>query len=167
MTTTAITHISSPQSEEMITSFINSHPQGVLTTLNVSEKLQGSVINIFNLDNYQFAFMTRKDSRKYKNLQKNAHMSFVTFDPFSRTEAEIEGIAELVEDEAQTKEILDVISEAAKLGKWHISPYVSTDDDYALFIIYPKKIHMTTYWEKDSGMEAFHESLEFELSTGS
>lgn len=148
----------------MITSFINTHPQGVITTLNKSGKLQGSVINVFDLDNYHFAFMTRKDSRKYKNLRDNSTTTFVTFDPFSRSEVEIEGIAEVVNDETQTKEILDLISEAAKLGKWHVSPYVSTEDDYALFIIYPSKIHMTTYWEKDSGMEAFHESLEFELS---
>lgn len=167
MTTIAIKHISSPQSEEMITSFINSHPQGVLTTLSASGKMQSSVINVFDLDNYQFAFMTKKDSRKYKNLHKNPAVSFVTFDPFSRTEAEIEGIAELVNAAEQTKEILDTISKAAKLGKWHTSPYVSTDDDYALFIIYPSKIHMTTYWEQDSGMEAFHESLEFEVSTKS
>lgn len=165
MTTTAIKHISSPDSEEMITSFINSHPQGILTTLNKSGEMQGSVINIFDLDNYQFAFMTRKDSRKYKNLLENPSVSFVTFDPFSRTEAEIEGITELVNDETQTNKILGIISEAAKLGKWHVSPYVSTDDDYALFVIYPSNIHMTTYWERDSGIEAFHESLEFEVST--
>lgn len=162
--TTAIKHISSPESEEMISSFVHAHPQGVMTTITKNGRLQGSVINIFELDNYQLAFMTRKDTRKVKNLQDNSTVVFVTFDPFSRTEVEVEGIAHPVEDKKQEGAILKLIDESAKEGRRHVSPYVSKDDDFALYIIYPKKIHMTTYWERDSGMEAFHESLEFEIS---
>lgn len=162
--TTAIKHISSPESEEMITSFVHAHSQGVITTVTKSGRLQGSVINVFDLDNYQLAFMTRKNTRKAKNLQDNPTVVFVTYDPFSRSEVEIEGVAHLVEEKEQEDTILTLIDEAAKEGRWHVSPYVSKDDDFALYIIYPKKIHMTTYWERDSGIEAFHESLEFEIS---
>jgi hypothetical protein len=88
----------------------------------------------------------------------------VTFDPFSRTEAAIEGEAHLVEDNEQETEILELIEQSAAEGRWHTSPNIDKDDDYVLYIIYPQKIHMTTYWERDSGMEAFHESLEFTVS---
>lgn len=162
--TTAIKHISSPESEEMIRSFVHAHPQGVMTTITKGGRLQGSVINIFDLDNYQLAFMTRQDTRKVKNLHENPTVSFVTFDPFSRTEAVVEGVAYPIEDKEQQADILKLIDQSAKEGRWHIPPYVSKDDDYVLYIIYPQKIHMTTYWERESGVEAFHESLEFEVS---
>lgn len=161
--TTAVKHFSSPESEEMIKSFIENHPQGVISTISSTGRLQGSVVNVYGLDNYHLAFMTRRTTRKFKNLQQNPTVSFVTYDPFSRTEAEIEGIAQLVHDEKQIKEILQIIEQDAKKGRWHLSPYVDADDDFVLFVIYPKKAHMTTYWDRGSGMDAFHESIEFNV----
>lgn len=162
--TTAVTKISSPDSEAMITSFLKNHPQGAMTTINDKGTLEGSVVTFYELDNYHIAFMTKKTTRKFKNIQANPIVSFVTYDPFSRTEVEIQGIAQLVHDVAEQEEILKLIKESSKEGRQHISPYVSVADDYALFIIYPRKIHMATYWEKSSGIDTFHESIEFVLS---
>lgn len=162
-TTTRIKHFSSPESEEMIASFIATHPQGVISTIEMRGTVQSSVVNIYQLHNFHLAFMTKRTTRKFKNLQSNPTISFMTYDPFSRTEVEIEGIAQLVHDKAQESEILDIMKEDSKKGRWHVSPYVSEEDDSALFIIYPKKAHMTTYWDKASGIEVFHESLEFDV----
>jgi len=164
-TATAVTHISSPEAEEMITSYINNHPQGVLTTLSKLGAPQSSVVNLFDLGQYQHAFMTKKTTRKYTNLQRNNMVSFMTYDPFSQTEVEIEGIAQLVTDEVQNEKIVQVIADDARNGRRHLSPFVSDIHDYALFIIYPSKIHMTTYWQRNDGIEAFHESVEFDLQT--
>lgn len=157
-------HVSSPESEEMISSFLPAHPEGVLTTLNPSGALQSSVINIFMLDDYQFVFMTRRSTQKFKNLQHNPTVSFVCYDTFSRAEVAIEGITSLIVDGAQIKEKLELIKKDAQNGSHHIPPYVTAEDDYALFTIHPRKIHMTTYWKRGEEMEAFHESIEFELA---
>jgi len=164
-TITAVRNISSPESEAMIVSFLKTHSQGVLTTVNKQGLLQGSVINVFELGNYNLAFMTKKSSRKSVNLNSNPTISFVTYDAFSRTEVEVQGIAQLVQDTTEQQEILSLIKEDAKNGRRHISPYVSEEDDYSLYIIYPRKMHMATYWERSTGMEAFHELIEFDLST--
>ena len=148
----------------MILSFLDSRPQGVLATISKNGRLQGSVVNIFDLGDYQFAFITKKNSRKYKNLQSNPTVSFVASDALSRSEVEIEGIASLVHDKRKTNDILRAIEESAVLGRRHVSPYVTPDDDYALFIIYPKKIHLTTYWEREDAIEIYHESIDFNLS---
>ena len=163
-TTTTVTHRSSPESEEMITSFLRNHSEGALATINKEGILHSSVITTFELNTYRLAFMTKKTTRKFKNLQSNPTVVYVTYDAFSRTEVEVQGVAQRAHDEAEKQEILAVIESENKQGRRHISPYVSTDDDYALFIIYPRKIHMTTYWEKSSGIETFHESIEFDLS---
>lgn len=162
--TNDIQHKSSSSADEIILSFLDTHPQGVVATISKNGRLQGSVVNLFDLGDYQFAFMTKRNTRKYKNLLANPTISYVASDSFSRTEVEIEGIAALVHDKKQEEQILNVIDEAATLGRRHVSPYVNKTDDYALFIIYPKKIHMTTYWEKEGGVDIYHESIDFNLS---
>ena len=162
--TTTIRHSSSPDSETMIFSFLRNHPQGALTTITREGVLQSSIINSFDLDNYYLAFMTKKDTRKYKNLQQNPIVSFISYDDFGRTEVEIEGIARLVTDKAQEAEIMEIIKVDETRGRRHVSPYVKETDDHVVFIIYPRKVHMTTYWEKETGVETFHESIEFNIS---
>jgi len=162
--TTTVVKTASPESEETITSFLDNHPQGALTTIDIHGRLHGSVVNAFLIDAHSYAFMTKKDTQKYTNLQANATISFVSFDPFSRTEAELEGVAYLVEDQEEASRILDVIDKAADKGRWHVSPYVTTQDDYALFMMYPRKLHMVTYWDKTRGLKAFHEWIDFEIT---
>jgi hypothetical protein len=106
--------------------------------------------------------MTKKDTRKSKNIHNSPIISFLTYDPLSKTEAEIEGIAMLVTDEKEAEKIVTTIRADAELGSRHVSPYVNEFDDYLLFTIYPYKMHMTTYWERESGMEAFHEDVEYD-----
>lgn len=163
--TTAVKHLSSVESEEMVTSFLNNHPQGVLTTLTKNNMPQSSVVNIFDLGNYHYSFMTKQTTRKSKNLQDNFHVSFLTYDSFSRTELEIEGIALLVENKKEEAEILHAIENDAKNGRRHISPYVNKADDFVLYVIYPRMMLMSTYWEREQGIEAYHESIEFDLIT--
>lgn len=163
-TTTAVKRISSPESEEMITSFLNNHPQGVLTTIAKNGLPNSSVVNTFDIDRYHRAFMTKRTTRKFKNLLVNKAITFLSYDEFSRTELEVEGIAQLVTDKKREDEILKIIKKDAKNGRRHISPYVSDEDDYALFIIYPRTMHMATYWERENGIDAYHESIEFDLS---
>lgn len=151
----------------MITSFINTHPQGSITTTSKEGMLQSSVINVISINDAQYSFMTKKDSRKSKNIYHSPIVSFITYDPFSKTEAEIEGIAMLVADEREAEKIVTKIRADSKLGGRHISPYVNEFDDYILFTIYPHKMHMTTYWEREEGMEAFHEDVEFDTKMNS
>jgi len=161
--TTSVKKFSSPETEEMIVSFLQNHPQGVLTTIEEYGSLQSSVVTTHMLEGYHLAFMTKFETRKFKNIENNPIISFMTFDQFSRTELEIEGVAQAVRNKKEEKEILDTIKRNKEGGSWHISPYVSEDDNYVLFIIYPKKAHMTTYWEKPTGVDAYHEFIEFDL----
>lgn len=164
-TTSKITQTSSQDSIEMITSFINAHPQGALTTIAKEDRLQSSVVNVFEIQPLQYTFMTKIDTRKYSNIHADNTISFITYDPFSRTEASIEGIAIEVTDKDEVDDILTKIRLDSKLGRWHISPFVNEFDDYVLFTIYPSTIHMTSFWEHDHNVDAFHEIIEFETIT--
>jgi general stress protein 26 len=160
-----IRHRSSTDSEIMIDSFINAHPQGAITTMTKEGGLQSSVINVFETNDSQYTFMTKNNTRKYINIHQNPTISFLTYDPFSRTEAEIEGVAIEVTNQKEIDKILTKIRSDSILGRWHTSPFVNEFDDYVLFTIYPHKVQMTTYWEHDNSMDVFHEYVEFETKT--
>jgi general stress protein 26 len=164
-TKSKITQTSSQDSIEMIASFINAHPQGALTTIAKEDRLQSSVVNVFETHPLMYTFMTKIDTRKYNNIHKDNSISFITYDPFSRTEASIEGIAIEVTNKNKVEEILTKIRHDSQLGRWHVSPFVNEFDDYILFTIYPSTIHMTSFWEHESNIETFHEIIEFETTT--
>lgn len=165
--TTTIKHRSSADSAEMIASFLNAHPQGALTTITAEGKLQGSVVNLFETDDSQYSFMTKKGTRKFDNLTNNPNIVFISYDPFSRTEAEIEGTALHITDQDEINNILEKIRSDEKLGRWHKSPFVNESDDFALFTIYPTKLHMSSYWERENNMEVFHEFVELDTEIDS
>lgn len=160
--TTTLKHRSSPESGEMITSFINNHPQGSLTTVTKEGTLQSSVVNVYEITDNQYSFMTKKDTRKHINIHGNPIVSFLTYDVFSQTEAEIEGMAMIVNDQKEIDRILKEIRIESQGGRRHTSPYVDEFDDYVLYTIYPRKMHMTTYWKRENGMEVYHEYVEFD-----
>ena len=162
--TTTVKHKTSEDSEEMIFSFLRNHPQGSLSTLTSEGIIQSSVVNIFDLGNFYLAFMTKPTTRKYKNIQHTPIVSFLTYDDFGRTEVEVEGIAQLVTDKKEKETVMKDIKQEEAEGRRHLSPYVTSNDEPALFIIYPRKIHMTVYWEKDSTVDIFHEVIEFDVA---
>ena len=165
--TTSIRRKSSPESEEMITSFVTSHSQGALTSTAKDGTLQSSVVNVFETGDSQFSFMTKKDTRKSANIHNNPIVSFITYDPVSRTEVEIEGVAMLVVDPGEVREVLKKIRSDSDLGRPHISPYVNEFDDYVLYTIYPRNIYMTTFWELEKTIEVFREFIEFDMKMSS
>jgi general stress protein 26 len=122
-------------------------------------------VNVFETHPLKYIFMTKIDTRKYSNIHADNTISFITYDPFSRTEASIEGNAIEVTDKNEINEILTKIRRDSQLGRWHVSPFVDEFDDYALFAIYPTVIHMTTFWQHDNNTDVFHEIIELETIT--
>lgn len=160
--TTTVKHRSSPESGEMIASFINNHPQGSLTTITRDGILQSSVVNVYEVVDGQYSFMTKKNTRKYNNIYANPIVSFITYDVFSQTEVEIEGLAMVINDQTEIDHILKKIRLESQGGRRYTSPYVDEFDDYVLYMIYPRKMHMTTYWKREKEVEAYHEYIEFD-----
>lgn len=162
--TSTVQHRTSPDSDKMILLFLRNHPQGVLTTLTKNATPQSSVVTLYCIDDYRFVFMTKKQTRKNRNLQINPALSFLSYDVFSRTEVEIEGIAHIIDSVSQQDEVVEIIKREAEKGRWHISPYVTNKDNYILFAVYPKSIHMTTYWEHKTGTKVYDEAINFNVS---
>ena len=151
-------------SKEMITSTIENHSEGVLTTINADGTPSSSVVTLHKFNDYHYFFMTKDTTKKYDNLEMNPNVTFMVFDPFSRTELEIKGIVEYVWDDRTRRRALRIIDHDAKKGSHHTSPYVSTEDAFALFKIHPHSMHLTTFWDRGSGPEMFQTTIEFSVT---
>lgn len=150
--------------KEMINSVIANHAEVVLTTINPSGTPSSSVVTLHKLGHYTYFFMTKDTTKKYDNLETNPNVTLMIFDPFSRTELEIKGLAEYNWSDHVRQRALKIIDRDAKLGRHHISPYVSKKDAYALYIIHPQSIHMSTFWDRGNGPEIFQASIEFTVT---
>ncbi len=155
---------SSPESIEMIASFLENHVEGVITTINEEGIPQASVINVSVKQNFETFFVTERQTTKYKNLQNNHNVVFVSYDSFSRAEVEIEGVAYEVSDEQVRADEKAKVEEAIQLHKRHTPPYKSIHSaEHPVFVIFPKRIHMVTYLKDAAETQAFHETIEFNL----
>lgn len=148
----------------MITSTIENHPEAVLTTINPDGTPSSSVITLHELSKYHYFFMTKDTTKKYDNLETNPNISLMIFDPYSRTELEIKGIADFIWDEHTRRRAVNIIKRDSKHGQHHTSPYVTLEDPVAFYTIHPESMHLTTFWDTGKGPEIFQATIEFTIT---
>jgi len=153
----------SKATKEIISSIIDNHAEGVLCTVNPDGTPSSSVVTLHTFAPYHYFFMTKDTTKKYDNLEMNPNVSFLIFDPFSRSELEIKGVTEFIWDARTRKRALKIIDHDKTKGRHHSSPYVSENDAHALYSIHPETIHFTTFWDKGNGAKIYEEMLVFTL----
>lgn len=150
-------------SREIIVSTIENHPEGALATINPDGTPSNSVVTLHKLSTYQYFFMTKDTTKKHDNIEMNPNVSFLIFDPFSRTELEIKGIAQYIWDATTEKRALKIINHDAKKGRHHTSPFVTKEDAYALYTLHPSSMHLSTFWDRGEGPRRYQASIEFSI----
>ena len=70
---------------------------GVIST-SFGDKPESAVVYFSYDENLTIYFATRKESRKYKNIEKNPHASFVIYNAGLLKTVQIEGVVSAVED---------------------------------------------------------------------
>ncbi|OGM26579.1 hypothetical protein A3D00_03645 [Candidatus Woesebacteria bacterium RIFCSPHIGHO2_02_FULL_38_9] len=81
--------------KQKIFDLLNSQDYGVLSTVSTDQKPESAVMMITVLPNNTILMGTKKESRKHKNLNGNSNVSVIVWNGW--TEAQLEGIAEIVE----------------------------------------------------------------------
>jgi uncharacterized pyridoxamine 5'-phosphate oxidase family protein len=161
--THTIKTMSSPESPEMIRSFLDSHTEGVLTTLDEHGSPHASVIDVHVNARFETVFIIKTDSVKYKNILTNDKVVFVCFDQFSRDEVQIEGNAFEITDRQMIDTEKQRIEAGITANERKIPPYTNIlSDDFAVCVIQPSLVHSVIYMRTDADVEAFHETIEFE-----
>jgi len=148
--------------------FLQSMPVGVLSTVGLGQKPHGSVIYFTIDENFKLSFLTKRDTRKYENLQYNPAVTITVFEPKTQATAQIMGEAVEVKDTTEMNRIAAVVLDVSLRTSQSGLPPISKLEagPYVAFHVKPEQIRLAVYSRPDAGTQAdLFESLEsFELN---
>lgn len=85
--------------EAQVLRFLQRHKTAVLGTMSPEGTVQGATVSYIWDDEFNFYFITRRDSRKFRNMAANPRVSIVVgTEPSSPGTIQAEGIAKVIED---------------------------------------------------------------------
>jgi len=154
--------------QKRIYDFLQSLPVGVLSTVGIEQKPHGSVIYFVLDEDLKLSFLTKRETRKYANLQCNPAITLTVFEPKTQTTAQIFGEAVEVKDTAEMNKVAAAILDASlRISQTGLPPISKLEaGPYVAFHVKPEQIRLAVYSRSDADEEfELFDSLEsFELN---
>lgn len=85
--------------------FLKNHPMGVLSTVSEKSKPWGAAIYFVTDENFNFFFVTREKTQKFKNIEARPIVAITVADPETQTTVQASGTISKV----PSKEIIDIV----------------------------------------------------------
>lgn len=146
----------SPQERSKITDFLDSHPIGVLATVDEVGNPHASTI-YFGIDtDLNVTFTTKRDTIKHQNIVHHNTVMLAIYDSESQSAVQLNGKAEEVEDPETAQKIYHVTLRAAKqTGEDTVPPIAKIPaGPYVAYTITPDNIWMSEYGWGNNFMNA-------------
>ncbi len=129
-----------PESQEELSAFLRNSLVAVVATVNEGGKPEAALVQCLVDVNFNVYFVTRRHTRKFKNLEQNKGVAITIGTELGATTVQIEGDAELVsEDLADIEALTD--RKAMKdiyYGALLDSPFTHIEGkDFAIFRVQP------------------------------
>lgn len=91
--------ITKQKAKKRVLKFLQQHKTAVIATISPDNKPQAATITYILDDDFSFYFMTKKNSRKFKNILHNPDVGIVVgTDPKIPATAQMEGEAHVIKD---------------------------------------------------------------------
>ncbi len=129
-------------------------PLGVISTVNPLNKPESSTVYYMSNDALDIYFITRSESRKYKNIQKNPNVSFVISNEYPPQTIQLEGSASEVTDPDEQLKYYDLLSARAK-EKSSMPPFEQIVTGELVFM------KITVLWARFGNFEIMKEGDKF------
>lgn len=148
--------------------FLRDNPTAVLSSVNVDGDPHGTVIYFAIDKDFTISFITRKQTKKYDNLQYNNRIMLTVFEPDTQTIVQVVGVATEIKDSYEVIAIASTVLAASlktnpggtpPLAKLNAGPYVA-------FKVALVQVRMAIYSRPDTGdyTELFESIESFELT---
>lgn len=144
--------------KEKALSFLKSQPMAVLSTCQDKEPW-GAAIYFVNDDNFNFFFVTRSGTHKYKDIKTNPIAAITVADEKSQTTVQASGNLTHV----PTRDVVDIVfhklaSIKPKNDQSWLSPVVKTHEgDWQVLKLTPTKLQYANFKERKT--DAFDEYI--------
>lgn len=137
----------SPQERSKIVDFLDSHPVGVIATVNSDGNPHASTI-YFSVDNdLNVSFTTKRDTNKHKNISQHDTVMLAAYDSESQSTVQLTGRATEVHEPEQAQQIYrGTLRAADHTGEDNVPPIAKIPaGPYVAYIIRPSDIWMSDY----------------------
>ena len=155
----------SPETFDNIRAFLMNNFVGTLATVGPENSPHASVMYFTASTDLTLRFLTKKDTRKSRNLEHNPKVSFVVFEAHSQTVVTIEGEAIDITDTEEANpvfnELLKIVENNSESGIPPISTLIDAGR-YVAYSIKPKQIRMANFSHPNHGGYDQFEILNFE-----
>lgn len=140
------------ESREHIAEFLNNHKVGVLATVDSTGKPHAATIYVAFDKQFNFYFVTKKETQKSRNLQETGRAAIAIYDADSQTTVQAEGTVSEVVDPGQVEGIItEVWSVALKTSQSHIPPTSKlAAGGYIVYKLSAPFLRMATFNRSDS-----------------
>ncbi len=108
-----------------ISDFLDSHPVGVLATVDKNNHPNASAIYFSVDNNLRVTFTTKRDTHKAQNIAHNNRVVLVTYDSENQSVVQVSGMAEVITDIEEAQKIYQGTVQAAKQTGEDIVPPVA------------------------------------------
>ncbi len=158
-----IENTSSAETADLIASFLNTHPSGVLGTSDKAAQPYSAVVYYSPKDDFSLTFATKAETQKYKNMEENKKVSFVVYDQKEQISVQITGRVEVIQDQAERLKVINFMyATSPKLSM----PMVPPADrliagGYVAVRIFPSVIKMAIYSRPDEERDDLYETMLF------
>lgn len=153
----------SPETRTLVVEFMKTHHSGMLATADTAGNPHASVVYYNFNDDYSLYFATKTETQKYKNIEENKQVAFVTYDEESQSSMQISGHIDIVDDEDLRRDIINnMFRLSAEISKRELPPAEKLyAGDYVALKLSPLVMRMAIYARPDSEGDDLYETLLF------
>lgn len=143
----------SQDESQVAANFIKQHPVGVLATASKTGEPHAAAVYFVPDDNHSIYFLTKEDTQKHRNLQKNPRAAVTIYDAQTLETLQIEARAEILPDVSQFLELYNRILQASSRTTESERPPVSklNAGDYFMYKLIPQSMRLADYSKPDQG----------------
>lgn len=153
----------SPQSVDLIRTFLKTHVSGVLATADKAAQPHAAVIYFSLDDDFCLLFATKTETQKYKNMEENDQVCFAVYDEKQQTTLQVVGRVETIEDSNKKDMVINgmAVQSAARSNRETAPADKLFAGDYVALKLIPAVIKMAIYARPDAEGDDIYETLLF------
>ena len=146
MKATSLQDISS-EDRSKIADFLDSHPIGVLATVDGAGDPDASTIYFSTNDDLVITFTTKRDTKKHQNIQNKGKVMLVVYDAENQSAVEVSGYAKEETDPETAQAIYrGTLQAAEQTGEDNVPPIAKISaGPYIAYSITPSIVSMSEY----------------------
>lgn len=133
--------------KQRIFDFLFTTSIGVLSTADPDGDPHGAVIYYTINRDFEVAFLTKLETKKYDNLVHNSHVMLTVFEPLTQTTVQVTGVAKEVKNGSAMNGIAArVLGTSLKTSKAGLTPLSKLEaGSFVAFTIEPVQVRMAVY----------------------